>query len=80
MLRNSEKGITRVFRRLGGAPFEYRGHACDPQPDVQGPNRVWKRCTTRRITATGDTASLALFGGILEREGRFKFVSYANAF
>ena len=80
MLQNSEKGITRVFRRLGGRPLGYRGHACDPEPDVQGPNRLWKHCTVRRITEEGDTASLALFGGILEREGRFKFVSYANDF
>lgn len=80
MLQNSEKGITRVFRRLGGRPLGYRGHACDPEPDVQGPNRLWKRCMVRRITEEGDTASLALFGGILERDGRFKFVSYANEF
>ncbi len=80
MLRSSEKGITRVFRRLGGRPLGYRGHACDPQPAVQGPNRVWSRCTVRHVAEEGDTASLALFGGILERGGRFKFVSYANEF
>ena len=80
MLQNSEKGITRVFRRLGGAPLGYRGHACDPRPAVQGPNRVWRRCVVRRTTEQGDTTAQALFGGILERDGRFKFVSYANEF
>ncbi|HEU0079467.1 MAG TPA: hypothetical protein VFQ76_17555 [Longimicrobiaceae bacterium] len=80
MLQNSEKGITRVFRRLGGAPLGYRGHACDPRPAVQGPTRVWKRCVVRRVTEQGDTTAQALFGGIVERDGRFKFLSYANEF
>ncbi|MEW5929187.1 MAG: hypothetical protein AB1941_17155 [Gemmatimonadota bacterium] len=80
MLQNSEKGITRVFRRLGGRPLGYRGHACDPEPLVQGPNRVWQHCAVRTLGEAGDTAAQVLFGGILERGGRFKFVSYANEF
>jgi hypothetical protein len=29
-------------------------------------------------TANGQRESLRLFGSIIERDGRFKFVSYAN--
>jgi hypothetical protein len=32
----------------------------------------------RRVQAPGDTVRERLFGPILERGGRFKFVSYAN--
>jgi hypothetical protein len=80
MLQNSEKGITRVFRRLGGRPLGYLGHDCDPRPAVQGPNRVWNGCEVGRVTEQGDTVGQVLFGGIVERDGRFKFVSYANEF
>jgi len=80
MLENSQKGITRVFRRLGSGPLGYLDHACDAEPLAQGPNRVWERCRVRRVTAEGDTVVQALFGGILEREGRFKFVSYTNEY
>lgn len=80
MVQNSEKGITRVFRRLGGRPLGYLGHACDAEPVAQGPNRVWERCRIRRATAEGDTVEQILFGGILERDGRFKFVSYGNEY
>ncbi|MET0400017.1 MAG: hypothetical protein ABW277_24720 [Longimicrobiaceae bacterium] len=80
MLQNSEKGITRTFRRLGGRPLGYLGHACGARPAAQGPNRLWTGCEVRRVTEGGDTVSQVLFGGIVERDGRFKFVSYANEF
>ncbi len=80
MLQNSQKGITRVFRRLGGSPLGYLDHACDREPLVQGPNRVWEHCRVRRVTADGDTIRQALFGGILERDGHFKFLSYTNEY
>jgi hypothetical protein len=30
------------------------------------------------VRAPGDTATARLFGSVLERDGTFKFVSYAN--
>jgi hypothetical protein len=80
MLQNSEKGITRTFRRLGGSSLGYLGHDCGARPAVQGPNRLWTGCEVRRVTEGGDTVRQVLFGGIVERGGRFKFVSYANEF
>lgn len=76
--QNSEKGIVRVVRRLGGRPLGYLGHTC-PAPAVrQGASRLWEGCAVTRAAAPGDTAAQRLFGSIVERGGRFKFVSYAN--
>jgi hypothetical protein len=33
-----------------------------------------------RLSVDGGTAAKRLFGAIVERGGRFKFVSYANGF
>ena len=74
---NSEKGIVRVLRRLGGSELRYVGVECPEPPKSQGGNRVRERCVVLRA-AGADTVSQVLFGGILERGARFKFISYAN--
>jgi hypothetical protein len=72
--QNSQKGITRALRRFGGRRLEYRDHACaDREP--QDLNTLHRGCVLR---LAGDPQSRSLFGTILERDGRFKFVSYAN--
>lgn len=40
------------------------------------PNLIWNGCVAR-LDAAPD--GLRLFGAIIERAGRFKFLSYANA-
>lgn len=76
---NSEKGIVRVLRRLGGSDMRYRSVACRRAPKTEGEQLLWEYCEVRRGEGSGDRAEV-LFGGILEHEGRFKFVSYANQF
>jgi hypothetical protein len=76
----SSSGLTRVLQRRGGSGLTYLGHTCPSQPDVQGANRLWTQCTIRLVSAAGDTTTQRLFGTIVERAGRFKFVSYANQF
>jgi hypothetical protein len=49
-----------------------------PTPLVQGENRIWHGCVLQARDAAGREVSLSLFGPILEREGRFKLLSYAN--
>lgn len=41
-------------------------------------NTVFGPCLIRRVQAPGDTVSERLFRPIIEREGRYKFVSLAN--
>ncbi|HEX8362469.1 MAG TPA: hypothetical protein VF613_20280 [Longimicrobium sp.] len=59
----SEKGLTRLVQR----PIAKGAPRCEDEPRVEGPNRLWERCRL---------GTRQLFGTILEREGRFKFVSY----
>jgi hypothetical protein len=75
--QNGEKGLVRILRRLAGKPFGFEGYRCDPAPKIEGRNRLWDGCVLDR-TANGQRESLRLFGSIIERDGRFKFVSYAN--
>ena len=79
MTAESNKGIARALRLLGGDDIEYRGHECRQAPEPLGGGQLWGSCTVAwRVTTVGDTASAILFGSILERGGRFKFVSYTN--
>jgi hypothetical protein len=64
MRLESEKGLTRLMQRERKGVGELR---CENQPLVEGPNRLWERCRL---------GTRQLFGTIIEREGRFKFVSY----
>ena len=76
----SSSGLKRVLQRRGAAGLTYLGHTCPGKPDVQDANRLWTQCVVRLVSPTGDTTAQRLFGTILERGGRFKFVSYANQF
>ena len=78
--QESEKGITRVLRRLGGGQARFGGYGCEASPQVEGPNRYWHACTVETIAHDGEKATLKLFGSLVERGGRWKIVSYANDF
>lgn len=76
--QNSEKGIVRVLRRLGGSALQVRSVECEDDPETVGQGRLWNRCLVHR--AGGGPAAERLFGSIMELDGRYKFVSYANDF
>ncbi len=59
----SEKGLTRLVQR----PAPKGALRCEDEPRVEGPNRLWERCRL---------GTRQLFGSIIERVGRFKFISY----
>ena len=71
---NSSKGITRALDRFGSKPLGFKGYQCKADPVIQEQNRLWTDCELVTETAR----DLRLFGPILERNGRFKFLSYAN--
>jgi hypothetical protein len=75
-----DKGVTRLLRRLGGHKLGYLGNRCDAHPLREGRNRIWRGCVTRIRLATGEVLERRLFGAIVEREGQFKFASYATDF
>jgi hypothetical protein len=71
---NSQHDLHTLLRDFGGHPLRLTATECPP-PVTEGANRLHERC---RVRLQGDTASYQLFGTIIERQGRFKFVSYAN--
>jgi hypothetical protein len=78
MQLNSEKGIVRLLRRFGGSDTGFRGYACEAEPVVEGENRMWERCAVRLAGAEGGEVEARWFGSIIERDGHFKLMSYAN--
>ena len=72
--QNSEKGLRRVLERFGGRDPALAGYACRTT-EPQDLNVLHGDCAVR---LAGDTTGRRLFGTIIERDGRFKFVSYAN--
>ena len=74
----TSQGVRRLLEERAGRPIGYAGYRCDPAPSREGVNTVWGPCLVRRLQAAGDTVEERLFGLILERNGRFKFVSLAG--
>jgi hypothetical protein len=72
---SSGQGVSRVWQRHAGTPLGYAGHACAAQPEAMGANRIWHDCVLKLTTAGGER-QLRMFGPIIERNGRFKFLSY----
>lgn len=75
---NSEKGVVRLIRRYGGSRLRFEALLCPDSVNVEGPNRVIPGCTVRFAAADSAPRELRLFGSLLNRDGQYKFVSYAN--
>ena len=73
----SSKGISRLWQRYAGRSLNVVGYRCPAPPLEQGENRIWTECALTRAVG-GDTTSIRLFGAILSRDGRYKFLSWAN--
>jgi hypothetical protein len=76
--RQTEAGIGTMLSRLGGKPMRMLDWSCGDSASVEGRNSVWGPCLIRHLRGPGDTVAERLTGPILERDGRFKFVSYTN--
>lgn len=76
----SASGFTRLVRRLGGEHVVYAGYSCSKHPDQQGRNTIWTNCRMRLGEPGENVRARRLFGSIIERDGQFKLVSFANEF
>jgi hypothetical protein len=76
--RRSSQGLLHLLEERAGAPLGYLDHRCLGEVSLEGENRVVGPCLVRRLQAAGDAVEEKLFGPVIERGGRFKFVSYAN--
>ena len=76
---NSAKGLREVLEKRGGRPLGFVGFRCDPVVSF-GENRFHGNCVVERRGDGAADAGLVrerLFGALVERAGRWKFVSYS---
>lgn len=76
--RHTEQGYRKLLQKRAGKPLDVLGYRCEAEPSHQGENTVWGPCVVRRRMESGDTLVERLFGPIVARGGRYKFVSYSN--
>lgn len=74
----SAKGMTAVLRRFGGRRLELREVRCPGEPLREAHNIVWRECVVRYRVEGENESERPLFAAIIERDGRFKFFSYAT--
>jgi hypothetical protein len=72
------RGLSRALSRYGGRPLGATGYRCGDAPVVEGDNRIHGDCIIDRVREDGTAEALSLFGQVIERDGRFKFINYAN--
>ncbi|MEZ4585164.1 MAG: hypothetical protein R2909_02050 [Gemmatimonadales bacterium] len=78
MQERNRRGVFRMLRDYGGRELVLRGLECAAEPTVEAENRIWSEC---RVSLTRDGEAITpikLFGAILERDGRYAFLSFAN--
>ncbi|MFN2315037.1 MAG: hypothetical protein ABR551_04780 [Gemmatimonadales bacterium] len=76
----SSRGITRLMQRDGGRSLGYVGHTCPAAPQEQERNRLWEGCVVRVQDSLGTTRVRRIFGTMLERDGTWKFLTFANEY
>ena len=78
LLATSDEGAKRLLNSFGGGTHSVHSVSC-PAPSMEGLNRLHEACVVRLTTGAAVGEPSRLFGTILERDGRFKFVGFANA-
>jgi hypothetical protein len=76
LMAASERGMTRLLDRVSGRDVQLSGLRCDRTPERQGPNSYWRNCSLLVQRQGTPARRVRLFGQILVRDGRAKFVAY----
>lgn len=76
--RQSERGLGDLLRRVGGERPALAGYDCGPEPVREGDNLIWTSCRMTLAVPPAETLAARLSGPIIERDGRYKFISYTN--
>jgi hypothetical protein len=74
----SDKGARRALTVYGGQRFKVLSQDCGQTGAREGANTIWGPCTVRWVGESRDTVSTRLLGQIIERDGRYKVLSYSN--
>lgn len=75
----SSRGLTRLLQTFAHRELLVRGIRCAAEPEAAGEAVILAGCATLIQDADGQWVPMALFGRVMERDGRFKVLSYANA-
>lgn len=75
---HSNGGITKALQAYGGTSLGVTGHSCDATEAHEGENRLVGPCLLQRRTPAGEVVQEALFAQLIERNGEWKVLSYAN--
>jgi hypothetical protein len=78
LTQRGDRGLTKAVQLYGARPMSLVDYDCGADASHEGENIVYGPCTVRWSTTDGDTLAVRLFNQILERNGRFKFLSYGN--
>lgn len=73
----SRIGLARLLARYGGTAAGRAAVSCTEPPAVEGRNRIWRDCAIR-LGRGGQAITAQLFGAVIERDGQFKILSFAN--
>ena len=79
LMASSNKGAIDVLRQFGGQPLRVTALRCDEPVQQEGSNRLFDKCVVTVKSGSSAPTQGRLFGTIIERDGRFKFIGYANA-
>jgi hypothetical protein len=74
----SDKGARRALSVYGGHQLKVLNQDCGPSGTREGENTIWGPCIVRWVNEGGDTATTRLLGQLIERDHRFKVLSYSN--
>lgn len=80
MQNSSSRGIGRLLERSGGKSLAAQGYRCAAEAAREASNRLWEDCLVAVRDSAGGIRERRLFGTILERDGRFKFLTFANEY
>ena len=80
LVSDSERGLNRLLARIGHEQVRISNPQCLVEAEREGRNRYWRNCTVNLRDSTGASRRLQLFGQIVERDGRMKFLSYSTDF
>lgn len=78
LTNRSSRGLTRLLRTFQDAPIAVHGVRCAGAPKPMGAGLLHGPCQVTVADAAGGLVDVRLFGPVLERDGRFKFLSYEN--
>ena len=77
-IASSNEGVRSALKLYGGKPMTVIATRC-PAATIEGANRLHENCAVTIRSGTAEKREGRMFGTILERDGRFKFVGLANA-